>query len=70
MEALICNNNTKEVLSLLQQYLDTGKQIRSIRLVDTNDKQCVVLVSETEIDDKQAEFWWSGYMYGMKSALE
>jgi hypothetical protein len=66
----MCQNDVKEVLSLLQQYIDTGKSIRSLKLMETNDKQCVILVSDTEIDDRLAECWWSGYMHGMKSALE
>ena len=70
MVPIVCDNNLKTVLRKLQEYIAGGGIIRGMYLADSTEKQVIVLVSDSTINEEQAKIWWSGYMIGMKSALE
>ena len=69
MQTIVCSNDTDSLLKGLQDYLDNGGIIRNIRKVDTASQQIVILISDKDISENEAEIWYAGYMSGLKNAL-
>ena len=70
MVPIVCDNDLKTVLRKLQEYTAGGGIIGGMYLADSTEKQVIVLVSESPINEELANIWWSGYLIGMKNALE
>jgi len=61
LETIICKNDIKIVLSKIEELLQNTKNIKNIKVVDENDDEIVILVSDTSITEREAKMWWSGY---------
>ena len=70
IHAIITSNSAKDVLNGIQDYIQKHGTIGGVRVAEHTDKQIVILLGESPIDQQQAEVWWSGYSSGLKSALE
>ena len=69
MHAILSTNDVKDVLKEIQDYLDKGGIIKSVKLVDQTSSQVVIILDEIPITQEKADIWWSGYSSGMKQAL-
>lgn len=67
---IICNNDVSSVVSKLQDYLEKGRTIKSVRLVDISDHQVVILVDDKSISQDRADGFWAGYRAGLGAELE
>lgn len=70
MTPIVCENDIKIVLNRIQEYAQGGGIIGGIHLVDSTEQQAIVLISDSPITEAEAQIWWSGYLIGMKNALE
>jgi len=69
VHAILSTNDVKDVLKEIQDYLDKGGIIKSVKMVDQSGGQVVVILDETPITQEKADIWWSGYSSGLKQAL-
>jgi len=69
MIPVICSNNAENIIDSIKKYIKNNKTLQDIVLIEQNDKQVVLLLSDKEINDDQAAIWWSGYSEGLKVAL-
>lgn len=65
MFPIICDNKPQTIVSKIQDYLKTGSVIKGMHIVDSNETQIVILVSDDIIDEKMASAWWSGYTWSL-----
>ncbi len=61
MQPIICKNDLKTIVDQLQEYVQKGRTIGGIRLVDQSDDQVVLLIGECPIDQNTADVFWSGW---------
>lgn len=62
MIPIICANNAKTIVARIQEYLQDEGIIKGMHVVDFNDQQVVILISNEEpIDERTARVWWQGY---------
>lgn len=61
METIFCKNNLPMVIDKLQDYLEKGRTIKGLRLVDISESQVVLLIDEQPITQERAHDWWDGY---------
>jgi hypothetical protein len=61
IETIICKNATAPVIEKVQEYLDKGGILKSIRIMDQTDDQIVLLVGSREITQDMAEMFWQGW---------
>jgi len=61
MEPIISKNDCKDLVQRIQEFVDAGGIIKSLRIVDFTDDQVVLLVGEEEISQKMAEIFWKGW---------
>jgi hypothetical protein len=61
MEAIICQNDARELVQKIQEYVEGGGIIKSLRIVDFTDDQVVLLVGEEDISQQMAEIFWKGW---------
>lgn len=69
MEPIICQNDAEIVLKKVKEYLENGKPIKDICLLDQNNDQIVFLLGDSKISEDKARIWWDGYSSGLKAAL-
>jgi hypothetical protein len=62
MKPIICKNEVRSVLNILQEYADNSGIIKSLYLVDQTQEEVVILVAEQPITKEVADIWWSGYV--------
>lgn len=61
MEPIVCKNNAQSVVSKIQEYIAKDRIIKCIYLVDCSDDQAVILLSESEITERDAKIFWAGF---------
>ena len=67
MQPIICENNVETVIDKIQKCLKQGMTIKGIYLVDSTEKEAVIVVDEQPIDERIAEVWWNGYKAGFSA---
>lgn len=70
MYAILTTNDVQDVIKDIQEYLDKGGIIKSVKVVDQTDNQVVVILDDTPITQEKADIWWSGYRSGLEQALD
>ena len=71
MFPIICKKDKIDaILSQMKEYLLNGRIIKDMHIVDSSDDQIVIILSDNKITEERANDWWSGYLAGMKQALE
>ena len=70
MEAIICKNDVRIVLSRIQGFLKKGGIIKDLYALEIDNDQMVLILHDKEIDESTAKIWWNGYSQGMKVALQ
>ena len=61
LEPIICKNDIRTAVNKIQEYLENGRIIKGIYLVDHNEGQIVLLISDEEVTQQVAEIFWTGY---------
>ena len=63
MDTIICpNKNAEDIVHRLQDYLNEGRTIGGLSIVETEDDQVVLIVDDNPISDRDAKIWWNGYL--------
>lgn len=70
MDPVICKNDPGIVLNKIQEFLNQGRIIKDLLVLERTNQQIVLLLSEDKIDEKEAKIWWSGFSAGLRAALE
>ncbi len=66
MQPLICENDARTVIIKIQEHLQENGIIKGICLVDSTEKNIVLLLDDEPIDPKMAEVWWAGYKFALE----
>lgn len=61
MQAIICPSNIVSVVNKIQDFLEKGRTIKGIRVVDITDSEAVILIDESPISQDKADGWWQCY---------
>ncbi len=70
MKPIICQNDAEIVINKIQEFVHNGGIIKDICMIDKNESQVVMLLSDKSISQEKARIWWNGYSEGLKAALE
>ena len=60
MDTIICPINVKDIITNIRNKMK-DMNIQDIHLVDINDEEAVILVSEQKITEQIANAFWLGY---------